>query len=369
MASIRERRRSDGSTYWDVRYRLEGRECAFSMESKDQAESAKMLLNAAGVQRGLDILGVQKVERKPGLLTVGEWLERHIAHLTGVERKTIDEYTRYVHRDINPALGDIPLTALTSDEVAGWVNAMYLKGASGKTISNKHGFLSAALNKAVERGIIAANPSRGQRMPRSEKKEMIALTSDEYRILRACFSDHYRPMVDFLVASGCRFSEAAALRPSDVNREDGTVWIGKAWKHGKKGQWELGAPKTQMSIRTIDVDKTVLDALDYSHEYLFVNLAGNPVRVYGFRENVWNKSVKKAMEKGVDGQKLTRKPRIHDLRHTCATWMVLDNNPLPVVQRHLGHESIETTIRVYGHLDRTAARKAAQSIAKAMKFD
>lgn len=375
MASVRERKRKDGSTYYDVRYRLDGRDCAVSVETKGRAEDVRALFNSAGPARALEILGIQRVKREPGELTLSEWLDRHIASLTGVEKKTVEEYVRYAHRDIGPTLGSTPLSVLTSDQVAGWIKAMRDAGSSGKTIANKHGFLSSALNAAVERGLMPANPSRGQRIPRTERRGMIALTPEEFQILRANFTDHYRPLVDFLVASGCRFSEAAALRPSDVNREEGTVWITRAWKHipksgrSTKDGWELGPPKTQKSRRMIDVDNSVLDALDYSGEYLFANKAGNPVRVYGFRENVWNKSVQRAMEKGLDGALLKRRPRIHDLRHTCATWMILDGNPLPVVQQHLGHESIDTTIAVYGHLNREATKRAAGSIAKAMTYN
>ena len=36
--------------------------------------------------------------------------------------------------------------------------------------------------------------------------------------------------------------------------------------------------------------------------------------------------------------------------------------PLPVVQAHLGHESINTTIAAYVHLDRTSMASAASAI-------
>ena len=40
---------------------------------------------------------------------------------------------------------------------------------------------------------------------------------------------------------------------------------------------------------------------------------------------------------------------MHDLRHTCASWMIQAGVPMPVIQQHLGHESIQTTIGVYGN--------------------
>src|SRR6478735_315951 len=80
-------------------------------------------------------------------LTVGEWLPQYIDHLTGVEKLTVSRYRAYARNDIVPVLGAIPLGALSGDDVARWVQR--LEG-SGKTIRNKHGFLSSALKAAVK---------------------------------------------------------------------------------------------------------------------------------------------------------------------------------------------------------------------------
>jgi integrase len=55
--------------------------------------------------------------------------------------------------------------------------------------------------------------------------------------------------------------------------------------------------------------------------------------------------VKLAQERG-----LKKSPRFHDLRHTHVAWLVANNTPLPKIQQRLGHESIQTTIDVYGGL-------------------
>ena len=46
---------------------------------------------------------------------------------------------------------------------------------------------------------------------------------------------------------------------------------------------------------------------------------------------------------------LTKRPRVHDLRHTHASWLIAWKVPLPVIQARLGHESITTTVDRYGH--------------------
>jgi len=46
--------------------------------------------------------------------------------------------------------------------------------------------------------------------------------------------------------------------------------------------------------------------------------------------------------------------------------MIAAGVPLPVISAHLGHESIATTVNVYGHLDRSSSRAAAAAIGAAL---
>jgi integrase len=368
MAFIRARQRKDGTTVYGVTYRLGGRgarQSSTSFADEKQAKRFCALVDAYGPQRAMEMAGIADTPQGAlSALTVAGWLDRHIGSLTGVEKKTISEYKRYAIRDIGPALGAIPLSKLTRDDVSDWVNAMYESGAAGGTIENKHGFLSGALKRAVEDGHLAANPCQGVRLPRTEEHEMVFLTRDEFQILKAAFSARYQPLVEFLVASGCRASEALALKPSDVDREAGTVRITRAWKRAGSG-YELGPPKTKKSVRTINLPASVLDQLDYTGEWLFTTTKGQPIRLYSWRSNVWSKSLAKARAQDpADPSKavLTKRPRIHDLRHTCASWLIQAGVPLPVIQAHLGHESIKTTVDCYGHLDRSSHVVAADVI-------
>jgi integrase len=105
-----------------------------------------------------------------------------------------------------------------------------------------------------------------------------------------------------------------------------------------------------------------LDVIDLTAPgFLFTNDAGNPVRAQEFFNGGWKPGRASAMKDG-----LTKSPRVHDLRHTCASWMMAAVVPLPVIQQHRGHESIQTTIGVYGHLDRRSAQVAADAIGFAL---
>jgi integrase len=363
MAWIRPRKRKDGTAYFSVYWREGGRksktEC-LSWDDYADAEHCKQLVEQLGGDKAREIMKIVQAPRQAQ--TVTQYLTKHIDHLTGVEPGTIARYRAYVKNDIGPAIGDIPLTALSRDDIARWIAAQEAAGKSGKTIANKHGFLAGALNAAVRDKHLAANPCDGNRLPRWDREEMVFLEADEFQTLLAAVPEYWRPLVQFLVSSGCRWSEATALQPRDIDQRAGTVRVRRAWKTGAGG-YTLGVPKTKMSVRTINVPTRVLEPLDLSGEWVFTNSgrgrAGDtgPVRIHSFNPNVWTPAVKRAQADG-----LTKRPRIHDLRHTCASWLIQAGRPLPSVQQHMGHESITTTIGVYGHLDRSSGKGNADAI-------
>lgn len=374
MASLRARARADGTEFWSVLYRLDGKQRSTSFEDFESADAFKKLADKYGPDKALVSL---RADPTLTTHTVTEWIQHYIDHLTGLKKSTLYDYRSYLKNDIGPTLGALPLQSIARDDVAAWVNAMAENGSSGKTIANKHGFLSAALSAAVPTHI-PFNPAAGQKLPETVRQEIVALTPEEFGRLLDAVPEYWRPLVEFLVASGARWGEVTALRPADVNCTEGTVRISRAWKRTYEGGgigYEIGVPKTKRSNRTINVGKSTLDKLDYSGEFLFLNRAGRPVRGNGFHDRVWKPAVDRVWPStGADGNPiperlLAPRPRIHDLRHSCATWMVLAGVPLPVIQAHLGHESINTTISLYSHVDRKSAEAAADAIAAALAGD
>ena len=371
MASLRRGTRRDGSTYVQVLYRLNGKQSSTSFEDLASATKFQKLVEKFGPAKALETLGT---DPEFSAITVGEWIGHHIDHLTGLTKSSLYDYRSYLKNDIDQALGDLPLTSLSRDDIARWMQGLSEKGASGKTIANKHGFLSSALNAAVRAGRILSNPAAGQRLPTSQRQEMVCLSQEDFVRLRGNIPEFWLPLVEFLVASGCRWGEATALQPSDVDRVNNTLRITRAWKRTyDRGGYEIGPPKTKKSVRTINVPQTVLDKLDYSNKWIFLNKAGRPVKGNGFHDRVWRPAVERTWpsvdEEGnriTDKSVQTLRPRIHDLRHTCASWMVLAGVPLPVVQQHLGHESINTTIQLYAHIDRRSMEAAADAIGRAL---
>ncbi|MCV7434863.1 tyrosine-type recombinase/integrase [Mycolicibacterium bacteremicum] len=369
MAYVRPRERKDGSKFYSVYWRDGGRgskqECE-SWETPEDAEHFKKLVDDVGGVKAREIMRIVATPRQSQ--TLAQYLTKHVDTLTGIQAGTKKRYEAYVRNDLHP-IGSIPLTALSRSDIAAWVNTMSEK-SSAKTVKNKRDFLSGALKAAVKAGVITHNPAEDVRNPRWDRKEMVFLTSAEFKLLLSEIPEYWRPLVEFLVASGCRWSEATALQPKDIDISHGTVRVTKAWKTGAGG-YTMGVPKTKKSVRTINVPSRVLEQLDLSGEWVFTNSgrglgafadgvvrsSDSPVRIHSFHPNVWRPAIKRAEAKG-----LRKSPRIHDLRHTAASWLIQAGRPLTAIQQQLGHESIATTSDVYGHLDRSSGQSNAAAI-------
>ena len=346
-------------------YTLNGKQTSSSFNAHAEAVRFQELANRTSPTKALEIWAATTPSADG--FTVASWCTHHVDHFTGINEATRGRYRRYIANDIAPSkIGPLPLAALTNADAAQWLNTLT---GSAKTAANKHGFLAGALNAAVRARCISANPCDGNRVRRGEAAEMVFLNHEEFGLLHSCVGEYWQPLVEFLVASGARFGEATALTPSDIDMAGGTVRIHCAWRYVTGSGYQLGSPKTKRSIRTIDVAAETLAKLDLTGQWVFTNSGRgwrggptDPVRAQNFHTNAWVPAVARAKVKG-----LTKRPRPHDLRHTNASWLIQAGVPLTVIQRHLGHESIQTTSDRYGHLDRKSSQVIAAVVGKALR--
>ena len=121
MASLRTRNRRDGSIYHAVLYRLNGKQTSTSFHDYVSAARFRDLVDKIGPAKALEAT----VDPDPVLsaMTVAEWLEHHIAHLTGLAKSTLADYRAYTKNDITPILRPIPLSVLSRDDIARWTHA------------------------------------------------------------------------------------------------------------------------------------------------------------------------------------------------------------------------------------------------------
>lgn len=362
MASLHSQPNTDDVTY-RVKWRHDGRQRSLSFTDKALAGRFLDDVERYGPEEAMRVLEVLEAEAR--VPTVAEYVAGFIDRLTGIQPATMNRYKVYLSRDITPAFGSLPITAVTEHTIGAWVSRMAIekiKGADGimrpvskKTLGNKHAFLSGALKQAVRDGLIPANPCEGRRLPETQGREKTYLTHKEFELLRSKLPQRYRAFATFLVLTGLRFSEATALTPDDIDLVKKTVTVSKAWKYSdSRGTLKLGPPKTPKANRVVTIPDTALMNLDLTGEWVFTNRSGNPLRAQEFYNNAWRQARIDAQAAG-----LRKKPRVHDLRHTHVSWLIEAGAPLPVIQNRLGHESITTTINTYGALDRSSDQAAA----------
>jgi len=213
------------------------------------------------------------------------------------------------------------------------------------------------------------------------RDEMTVLTRAEFALLLSKVAGFYQPLVLTLVATGLRWGEATALTAGDVDlaARPPTLRVTKAWKRDADRHWYVGPPKTKRARRTVSLPDELVDVLlplvaaKAPDELLFTNTVGKQLSSSRFWTTTWTPALDAACKPTLadgsadpDAPRLTKRPRVHDLRHTHASWMIAAGTDLFVLQRRLGHESITTTTETYAHLLPDQQRAAAAAAGRAL---
>lgn len=363
MRSIQTRQTQAGTTYF-VRFRHRGKQTSEKFPTEAEAKRFVKEMAALGVDEAVERL-YERDGANPSAAevpTLDEVAAEHIASLTHAEPGTRDKYTRMWERTYGPLVGSTPIDQVSLDDLrqaAGALGERY----SHKSLENQRGLLVAVLDRAVYEKHIPANPAKRRlRLPAGQpsrgKDDMRILSVDEFLSIEEKIPEHYRPFVRFLWGTGARWGEAVALTVEHVRLPN--VMIRQAVKYAP-GEYRVGAPKTRKGRRTISVPTELHDELTRLCEgkakadLVFTAHRGGPILHRTFWSRYWLPAV----------ADLEPRPRIHDLRHSHASWLLGRGVPIHVVQARLGHESIKTTVDTYSHLLPDAQRMAADAAALA----
>lgn len=174
--------------------------------------------------------------------------------------------------------------------------------------------------------------------PPREHRDMNVWTYDDLiEFLPHLDNSLIQVLIWFLFFTGLRIGEARALKIEDFNGID--VTINKSVRSYKEGLKPL---KTHASKRTIQIDDTtkalIEPLLQQEGEFVF-----------GGIEPIGMSTVQRAWEKAQAKSK-SKKIKIHDLRHSHASYLINNDVNIVAVSRRLGHSDVETTLRTYTHL-------------------
>lgn len=159
----------------------------------------------------------------------------------------------------------------------------------------------------------------------------------------------YKTFYYCLFFTGCRKGEMLATTWQDWNEKDQTLTINKSISKKVTGaSWLLTTPKNQSSNRKIKVPKFLFDMLKQVKEQQVADgVSGNMV-FYGERplpETCIGRYLKQATQKAN-----LHDIRIHDFRHSHASYLISQGATIVSVAKRLGHSSITQTLNTYSHL-------------------
>jgi integrase len=351
----------DGTETWKVRFRLNGHDTSESFHDETLAGNFAQWLEILGPQGALNkLFEDQPVYQGP---TVGELAEQFFTWKTGRVRsdRTVADYRRDYRTWIEPTFGDRDANSVNEKAVQEWIDAMgdgsLGRALSPKSIADRHAILFGIFRwaSAPSRKLIGHNPCIGTDLPPRTKKQPKGLRPAEWQALYPALEQTNPAGADlalFLISTGWRFSEAAALGGFAVEDYDTSLYVsmGQVIRRNAMGQHVIVPDgKGDASIRRIKLDQAAADMVRRRMEtvtgdgLVLTNARGNQWHYSNFLNRAWNPAVKLA--------ELGRRPTPHWLRHTHVAWLVMGGAvSLPEIQRRIGHESISTTIGVYGRM-------------------
>lgn len=231
---------------------------------------------------------------------------------------------------------------------------------SEAVVRHQHSLLCVMLNTAVKWDFINFNPClKLTKPPTVTRKEMKFYDEEELKKLFQHLEYEnltFKTAIYLLTLGGMRRGECLGLFWEHVDFEKKTITIKNNLLNIREKGVYLDTPKTKKSKRTISLPDICFDLLKklkakqelekemFSNdwmdtEFVFKDEYGNyynPSRL----SRQWVLFQKKHNLKHI---------RLHDLRHTCATYLLSHNVPIATVSKKLGHSNIYTTLDVYTH--------------------
>ncbi|MGW6446868.1 tyrosine-type recombinase/integrase [Lentzea sp. NPDC055074] len=170
-----------------------------------------------------------------------------------------------------------------------------------------------------------------------------------------------------LITTGLRKGEVLGLAWSDVDLETGAFKVRRTVQR-VRGKLLFGKTKTKKSTRSLYLGRVCLAALRKHREETAkrqgtkLNPApGQPsdlIFVTATGRVIEPRNVNTMLRRLLKGAELDP-ARVHDLRHTAATLLLMDGATIREVMEQLGHASISTTANIYGHVLDEAKRRLA----------
>ena len=261
------------------------------------------------------------------------------------ERSVISK-RQMIEQKILPYFGKKQMNEITPAEILKWQNEMMSMGYKDTYLRMIQNQITALFNHAERYYGLKVNPCKKiEKMGRSNARELNFWTKDEFDTFIGSFGEDegmYKLIFEVLFWTGCRCGEMLGLLYEDLDFRNSTININKTF-YRRNRQDYLTSPKTESSNRKVTVP-----------DFLMKELKAYTDSLYGLKDQdrifpVTDRAIQKKLKSKSEALGLT-KIRIHDIRHSAIAFLIEKNvQPLAIAQR-VGHDSVNTTLNIYGHL-------------------
>jgi integrase len=360
MASILKRPGPKGKAVWQVQIRKKGYPSKIkTFDRKSDAQSwAKMTEHQMET-------GLWKDTREASEIRLTDALDRYLETVSIRKRPGTQKREELSARYLKQSLGKLSLTQITPNRVAEYRDRR-LQDVSPDSVRIELALLSNLFSIAGREWAVSGLENPVQKIQRPKlpegrcpilSEEQISLLLEECKRSRTYL---LYPFVLLALHTGCRSMELRGLRWSQVNLQQEYISL-------------IGAETKGHRSRTIPLtraaEETLIELADLQNVNKVVDLNGNPVGlVFPSRSEPteprdmhmsFNRAVKRA---GLDKLPGAGKLRIHDLRHLCGTFLVMNGVDLETIRSVLGHRDLSTTQR-YLHVVNEHKKQAMAKIA------
>jgi integrase len=273
-------------------------------------------------------------------LTWGEIHRQYVEDSKSRIRSWKDGIT--LNRTHLPDWNSWPIRGITYEVVA----ARHAKvGKKSPSVANRLlSLVSSVFKFGVQHGLLSRrieNPAKGiKKFPEKQRKRF--LSPDEMdRFFKAVERAESRTFGDFflmLLFTGHRSGKVKSMAWADINLPQ-RLWRIETNKNGE-----------EISVHLTEAAVGILESRDQTTEWVFPSATSKTGHIT---------EPKKAWKELCEDAEL-HDFRIHDLRHTMASWQAINGVSLPIIGASLGHKSMASTAR-YAHLSLGPVRESVDA--------
>ena len=308
----------------------------------------------------------QKEARKRKNIPFDKLASKYIEWAKAEKNSFKDDESRYLNH-IQPALGGVPIKDISMIHLEKLKRDLQSKkGRHGKKLSNatiKHCLvlIRQIFNRAISWGMYeGTNPVTTT--ARENKKFLKATDNKRVRFLSREEADllldelkgrsqQLHGICQLSLYTGMRMGEIFNLNWNDVDVEHGHISI-KDPKSGESRSTHIIPPLSKL-FQQIKKNAPAAKGL------IFKDRSGRKIKEIS---NVFNRVTEKL---GFNKDVTDRRDKVvaHTLRHTFASWLAMQGEPIITIQKLMGHSNLEMTLR-YAHLSPSHEREAVIKLAK-----